>query len=236
MTTTQSTTFRTDLQHQRLQSVYRAYLNSVAEHTEGRLVAGQKTRDGLALGETMMETTRERWNDLRNVWQHTPERIWIWSDLHLSHKNISRHAGRPFDNIMYMNQTLQNNAQCVGADDIILCLGDVSFDDPNYTQQWLSSCPGRKFLILGNHDIDRSHKIKSLNQLGFDGIAECLVLPHKDQQLWFTHYPIGKNNLPTGIINVHGHIHQHQIEGPYINACVEHLNYTPLRLTELLAG
>lgn len=236
MTMNQSTTFRTDLQHQRLQSIYRAYLNSVAEHTEGRLVAGQKTRDGLALGERLMETTTEQWNDLRNMWQQSPDRIWIWSDLHLSHKNISRHAGRPFDNIMYMNQTLQNNAQCVPHDDIVLCLGDVSFDDPAHTHDWLTQCPGRKFLILGNHDIDRSHKRDALLSLGFEGIAECLVLPHKDQQLWLTHYPLGRNCLSQNTINVHGHTHQHIIDGPYLNVCVERLAYTPSRLTQLLMG
>ena len=234
MNTSQSTTFRTTLQHQQLQKVYRAYLNSVAEHTQGRLVAGQKTRDGLALGEQLMNTTAAQWEDFRNIWQHNPERIWVWSDLHLSHKNISRHAGRPFDNIMYMNQTLQTNAQCVPKDDIVLCLGDVSFDDPIFTQQWLHQCPGRKFLILGNHDIDRSYKREALLSLGFEGVAECLVLPHNNQQLWLTHYPLGRNCLPKDTINVHGHTHQHSIDGPYVNVCVEHINYTPVKMISVL--
>lgn len=233
MKTNNSTTFRVDLQHQRLQTVYRAHLNSVAEHT-GRLVAGQKTRDGLALGEQLMDASVDRWSELRVMWENTPQKIWIWSDLHVSHKNISQHAGRPFDNIRYMNQTLQNNAQCVADDDIVLCLGDVSFDDAAYTQEWLAACPGRKYLILGNHDIDRAHKIQSLPNLGFEGIGECLVLPHQNQLLWFTHYPIARHRLPHNVVNVHGHTHQHRIDGPYLNVCVEHLDYTPQRLAVLL--
>lgn len=234
MNTNQANTFRSNLQQQRLQSVYRAHLNSVSAHAESRMVAGQKTREGLAQGEILMAHSVENWDDLRNIWENDPSRIWIWSDLHLSHKNISRHAGRPFDNIMYMNQTLKDNAQCVGTDDIILCLGDVSFDDPDNTQQWLAECPGRKFLILGNHDVDRSHKIKALSNLGFEGIGECLVLPYQTQQLWFTHYPLAGNCLPQNTINVHGHTHQHSIAGPYINVCVENLNYTPQKLMNLL--
>jgi len=232
--TVQSNTFRTDLQHQRLESVYRAHLNSVAAHTEGRLVAGEKTRKGLALGAQMMQDSLSNWAQLRQTWHSTPERLWIWSDLHLSHKNISQHAGRPFDNIVYMNQTLETNAQCVGKDDVLLCLGDVSFDEPDATRQWLARCPGRKYLILGNHDIDRSRKIEALTTLGFDGIGECLVLPHQDRLLWFTHYPIARERLPAHVTNVHGHTHQHLLDGPYVNVCVEHLGYTPQPLMSLL--
>ena len=44
----------------------------------------------------------------------------------------------------------------VGADDTIVCLGDVAhpnaFDDHGLVKQ-LRACPGRRVLVVGNHDL-----------------------------------------------------------------------------------
>lgn len=231
-----TTNFRSILQHQRLRDVYRQYLQSSVpkEDGKGRTVAGEKVRNGLAFGDTLMGESKGAWDAFVRRWEENPSSIWIWSDLHLNHKNISSHAGRPFDNVMYMNQTMLSNAQCVENDDLLLFVGDVSFFETYDTKMWLHQCPGQKYLILGNHDIDRSFKTDNLRSLPFQGIAECFALNKDDTRLWFTHYPIAQSFLPERTINIHGHTHQINLDGPYINVCVEQLNYSPKRLVDLL--
>lgn len=231
---TNNSTFRTQLQQQQLRLAYFSHLASVAA-PDGRLVAGQKVREGIGAGEQLMELTAPAWEAFRQRWASAPQTIWVWSDLHLFHKNISRHAGRPFDNVPYMNSTLLANAQRVQSDDMVLWVGDVSFGDSKQTVQWMAQCPGRHFLVLGNHDVDRAYKKEMVLALGFEGIADCVALTHPTlSALWVTHYPLSKDRIPSHTLNVHGHIHQHVLEGPYANVCVEHTNYAPVKLMSLV--
>ena len=59
-----------------------------------------------------------------------PERTWIWSDLHLSDPSVLLGWGRPFRSVEEMNRHLLRNwRRRVGADDTIICLGDVGHPD-----------------------------------------------------------------------------------------------------------
>ena len=87
-----------------------------------------------------------------------PERTWIWSDLHLSDPWVLLGWGRPFRSVEEMNRHLLRNwRRRVGADDTIICLGDVGHPDA-----WrddglvldMAECPGERLLVLGNHDRD----------------------------------------------------------------------------------
>ena len=61
---------------------------------------------------------------------YTPEtgaRTWIWSDLHLYHKNIIRYCSRPFQSVEAMNEALLAAwKETVGEDDTIICGGDIA--------------------------------------------------------------------------------------------------------------
>ena len=227
--------FRQQLAHDRLRQVYHAWLQTVrTEFGRTGMVAGAKTQAGFHQAHKLMQTNLQPWNDFTDAWINTPERVWVWSDHHIYHKNICRYAGRPFDSVHRMNEVMLQNAQHLTDDDFVLFGGDVSFGSTQETKEWLRQIKGRKFLIAGNHDIDRGEKLQVLGKLGFDGVADCFVLEHGDQLLWITHYPLQAKDIPTRAINVHGHIHQHLIDGPFANMCVEHLNYAPRLLKDLV--
>lgn len=61
---------------------------------------------------------------------YTPEtgaRTWIWSDLHLHHKNIIRYCNRSFQSVEAMNEALLAAwKETVGEADTIICGGDIA--------------------------------------------------------------------------------------------------------------
>lgn len=201
-------------------------------------MASAKVRSGLSQGLLLAHETAAGWTDLRQTWLTTPDRIWVWSDLHLHHGNILRYAGRPMDSLHRMHAVLVEGAQArVAEDDWLVFLGDLSLGDECGTAQWLTHCPGRKALLLGNHDIDRQKLTRwprVWDHFEALGSIEAWSLPSHQKVLWLSHYPWLRSALPEGVINVHGHIHQHQLPGPYLNVSVEQQGMSPERLKNRL--
>jgi calcineurin-like phosphoesterase family protein len=90
----------------------------------------------------------------------------------------------------------------------------------------LDPIPGRKYLILGNHD-------------RFGGFVylqhfERLFGMAKKYGMWLTHAPLHPMEL-RGKPNVHGHCHVEQIDDPrYLNVALEYLpDFKPLTLEEI---
>lgn len=135
------------------------------------------------------------------------------ADLHLGHKNITRH--RPvflntkhndlfFIKLLY--STLREN-------DCTYFLGDIIFDE-KYLET-IYNLPGKKVLILGNHCTERIH-ITDLACV-FDDIHSSLKL----SELILTHVPTHSQEL-RGKKCVHGHLHHEHIADPtYINVSVD---------------
>jgi calcineurin-like phosphoesterase family protein len=208
-------------------------------------VAGQATRRGVRWGETQAERTAAAWRELEETWLHTPERVWIWSDLHLWHPNICRYTGRPFFSVEAMNQHLLAQAQArVAPTDWLLCLGDLSCGTDTQTAAWLQACPGRKALLVGNHDVDRQ-KIKTPWVWDhFEALGATRELPVPEsladtgwgplRTLWLTHYPLWPTWVRPQVLNVHGHVHHHVLDGPRMNVSVEQTGMAPMRLRDLL--
>lgn len=162
-------------------------------------------------------------------------KIYVWSDIHWGHGNIIKYAKRPFPDKSLMNACLIGNYQnVVRPEDIVIFGGDIGFMKENDINHILSQLPGYKIQIVGNHDIDRSGKVMDL---AFDERHLCMVMDVDDAdvsyQLLFTHYPM--DNVPPGCVNVHGHIHDNLANPWNINICVEHTNYQPKPLKEVLA-
>jgi calcineurin-like phosphoesterase family protein len=153
--------------------------------------------------------------------------VWIWSDIHFGHKNIIKYSGRPFPNVDLMNKCLIGNyLSVVEETDIVFWLGDITFGNVDGINQILNELPGHKIHIIGNHDMNSKGK---LNNLRFDEQYSCLVVDVIDvdmeYQLLLTHYPL--DIVPDGCVNIHGHIHQHNLMPYNINVSVEQTNYTP---------
>lgn len=129
------------------------------------------------------------------------KRIFLSSDWHFFKNHYKKEHN-------YVN-TQKIVAWCkkhIKDDDVFMYLGDISFryaneKDQLESQRILSTIPGVKILILGNHD-------KMLGQdyftnCGFDYVFEEL----KWQNIIFTHRPIIMDIYPDDYINIHGHIH-----------------------------
>lgn len=159
---------------------------------------------------------------------------WIWSDLHLGHTNIIDYCGRPFTNTNTMDATiLRNWRETVKGDDIIWNLGDVRM---SATHSWedlktiIANLPGRKMLIMGNHDMGKS--AKAWRELGFDEVYPYPIIYKKFAILSHEHVFINKA-MP--YVNIHGHLHEKIVGAPgYVNVSVEQIGYKPVLLEEIL--
>ena len=172
------------------------------------------------------------------------DHIWAWSDLHLNHANIIRYSRRPMADVDQMNDQLLEAAQQVPADHWLLFGGDLFVKRFPELRDWLDLCPGRKVLVLGNHDKPIANG--AWQGLGFEAATPCLshgldtpvrspLVNGMVNQLWWTHYPMDAARLPAGTLNLHGHIHDHWLDGARLNLSVERHDYSPRRLTDLLA-
>lgn len=74
------------------------------------------------------------------------------SDLHIGHKNVIRHDGRPFEDLEAMHTAIiENWNNAVSENDDVYILGDFAWKN-SVGAKVLSQLKGRKYLILGNHD------------------------------------------------------------------------------------
>lgn len=164
------------------------------------------------------------------------QKIWYWSDQHFNHHNIIKYSSRPFNSISHMNDTMKNNyLMAVSEDDLVIFGGDIAFGATEDALKYISDLPGKKVLIVGNHDFDK-------NQLYFKdyGIFDAtamsamfsLKIEDNDCHIILTHYPIDSILLPKNTLNIHGHIHQYKAGEKNINMAVEQTGYSPLDLTE----
>lgn len=184
----------------------------------------------------IITTEQVIWEDvLLRVWKGELN-IWVWSDIHFGHKNIIRYTGRPYPNHDLMNQCLIGNyLNVVQPQDIVIWGGDITFMNVPQTIDMIDPLPGRKVLVYGNHDIDHKGVLTGIEKV-FDECHLCFPIPVIDEDitLLFTHYPMDDTNIPTRCVNVHGHIHQHLAGGKHINMCVEHTNYAPKNLKDVI--
>lgn len=165
------------------------------------------------------------------------------SDHHWWHTNIIQYGKRPFKNVDQMQeQLLDFHNETVRPQDHVSFLGDVtllrggSIDRKMFTDE-VKKYNGHKRLYLGNHD---HFPIKVYAEV-FEKIYATWRIA---QGLVFSHIPIHPRSLGSAIANVHGHIHDNPDYDavvimdrvvPYINVCVEAVNYRPVHLDELLS-
>jgi len=82
--------------------------------------------------------------------------IWFTADWHLAHENIIEYCDRPFKNTGEMEQTILGRYKSrVKPRDLVYFLGDLSLrsaDSLVWYTKLLHGLPGRKIMIMGNHD------------------------------------------------------------------------------------
>lgn len=157
--------------------------------------------------------------------------IHIISDTHLGHKNILTFLnpdGTPlrggFDDITHHDETIYEQWQLnVSPKDVVYHLGDVAFTKAALLR--IADLPGRKRLIRGNHDLFKLSTYRKIFQEIY-GVRQL-------NGYWLTHVPMWEGSVAGERVkgNIHGHLHGYIIDHPkYFNACVEHIDYTPVAL------
>lgn len=148
---------------------------------------------------------------------------WIFSDPHFGHKTLSRKGWRPFDSEQEMADTLvRNYSDKVLDGDSVLWLGDAFFCNRVDARGILSVLPGRKTLVLGNHDGSPAR----MRWIGFEEVHETLCFQDDGYSFRACHYPYEgegregderyKERMPprvSGEILLHGHTHAKQRYG-----------------------
>lgn len=176
---------------------------------------------------------------------------WVISDTHWSHANFLNFMDdkgnkiRPFSSVEEMDEIMiQNWNKVVGPGDYVYHLGDVWMKgkDPTAFDNIMRRLNGKKRLLLGNHDtLDIHHYAK-----WFKKISVTKTWKEFSKPFIMSHYPIhagsvGSQKHPV-MWNVHGHIHQNLVLLPkskvpdpmYINVSVEHIDYTPIHIEDLI--
>lgn len=144
------------------------------------------------------------------------ERIWITADLHLGHANVIQYCNRPFVDVAQMNEHLVSQTRKVREDEWLVIVGDLAMGDHEEAMAWIRRIPGRKVMVLGNHDLKRNGECRYLAERTLDGQRPLFytVLPFlawKDalgQSVLVSHYPATVNHSAGRLVNYHGHLHR----------------------------
>ena len=170
----------------------------------------------------------------------------VISDTHFGHakmltflKSDGKTPIRPFTSVEEMDEVMIQNWNSVvrkDAGDVVIHLGDVTFDYKKYLTQIRPRLNGTIQLIVGNHDdMMNAEFMASFKKVQF-------WKPLKEHAIFAAHLPMMPSQFRGKCTRqVHGHIHDKHVRdyGDYpkkpLWACVsvEHTNYTPVHIDEL---
>lgn len=217
--------------------IYRKYLANLKLDYNSQL--RRPCREAIA--KAMYKTHQAQKNSASQIIQsHIDDgkKVWFWSDQHFNHHNIIRYSSRPFDSVAHMNNTMLSNYHAnVKQEDLVVFGGDIAFGEVAKIKHQLEALPGKKVLIIGNHDFEK-------NQLYFRdfGIFQATAMSAAFHwkvegivcNILLSHYPIDNEYLPENTLNVHGHIHQYQADKKNLNVSVEHTDYAPMDIKPVI--
>jgi len=156
------------------------------------------------------------------------------SDLHLGHRTILEHTAKVSGGAYRGGSTVAEHDQwvierCLSAAPtkrtVWWFLGDVAMEEEALLL--LDALPGRKMLILGNHDLfPTAAYLRHFEWLG--GTI-------KRYDVWLSHTPLHPLEL-RGHPNVHGHCHHHNLRDDlrYLNCAIEWLpDNQPITLEQM---
>jgi len=169
------------------------------------------------------------------------------SDLHFFHKNILKYEPCRLvlgSTVEEMNwELVKCHNQVVTPEDHSWNLGDLSFQLEEKEVQirlLVQAMHGFKTMVLGNHDKKPKEYYLSL---GFDEVLEG---PFLWKGVWISHYPVLKQKVLAGKLNIHGHLHSNNHRGEdsprvnlhlYRNVSIECLEgFRPVKFEDVISG
>ena len=164
-------------------------------------------------------------------------KIYTISDMHFNHRSMILFGKRPFKNLKEMHDTIiENWNDVVDKNDVILILGDFGGGDAMFFRWILRELNGEKILIKGNHD--HRFRLKKMAKENSMKIYKELSIKTDNIDILLSHKPRNRKKY-TFDINIHGHHHRKLlpsklIQKYYYNVAVEHNNYKPKLLSEII--
>ena len=153
-------------------------------------------------------------------------RVFVISDLHLSHKNMAINRGFK-DEIEHDEYIIKTWNSIVTEKDTVYVLGDITMQKTS-PYKLLTRLKGVINVVLGNHDY-KNHSKELLNYVN----SVAGMIEYKGFIL--THYPVHPSQLEFRYSkNIHGHVHTNSLnDSRYINVCCEVIDYKPVLISEL---
>lgn len=68
-----------------------------------------------------------------------------------------------------MNKRLVSQTQKIRDEEWLVIVGDLAMGEHQLAMDWIRRIPGRKVLVLGNHDLTRSGECRYLEERTVDG-------------------------------------------------------------------
>lgn len=166
------------------------------------------------------------------------------SDCHFGHENVIRFDGRPFASVEEMDQAMMEYwRRRVQKDDEVYIIGDFCYRSQKGPVWYLQRLPGKKYLIIGNHD---EKTLKAPGALDyFEGIDKMMHVNDNGRQICLCHFPLAEwNAYHRGSFHLYGHIHNRLSDTCLMMrsrqnaynaaACIN--NYMPSTLEEIAAN
>ena len=149
--------------------------------------------------------------------------IWLTSDLHIGHDKIAHARGYP-TTTAHDHAITRGIHRRVNPRDDLFILGDAALGNKQTAAELIATLPGRKHLILGNHD--RQHPLNGNTHNPHDGdlrdvfnsVQLATTLRHGGTVLLLSHFPYDGDPQPDdrhtqwrlpdhGTPLLHGHMH-----------------------------
>lgn len=162
---------------------------------------------------------------------------WYTADTHFGHENVIGFCNRPFAGAGQMDATMIKNLWAkVSPDDDLWIVGDFAFGpkskDSSYLAEVFGQLPGgRKHLIVGNHDRERTLT------LPWDSISHLAEVRDgtKNQAHTLCHYPmITWNHARREALQLFGHVHDNwKGSRNSVNVGVDVWDFMPVRFEDI---
>jgi calcineurin-like phosphoesterase family protein len=155
---------------------------------------------------------------------------------HLGHlKILTLGHGRPFSSLKEHDETLIKNWNArVTTSDVVFHLGDFNYKSSVDADFYLKQLNGKKFLIIGNHD----HQ-KTITADGWEDTFLYQEIELNNEKITLCHYPIAEwNGYFRGAWMLHSHVHgnvtkQVPIVKNRVDVGVDNFNFAPATFEEI---
>ena len=137
---------------------------------------------------------------------YSPNQVWFTADTHFGQPNVIPLSRRPFADVAEMDAELIRRWQeTVPRDGVVFHLGDFGQRKPEAWNRILGQLPGRKILILGNHDMRCLHPAYLWQ---FHRVALQMNIRVGAQAILLNHYPfLCYGGAYRDVWQLFGHVH-----------------------------